>query len=98
MAEPGEKRGTRGVRRRPGGGAAATWTTPPPLGPGPLLVRAGRGADAARGRAGLAMVARTDDIAFVLLDEEPGEVLPVGRGPELPGLLKSLDKLAVRPH
>ncbi|MET7365800.1 hypothetical protein ABZS61_08200 [Streptomyces sp. NPDC005566] len=46
---------------------------------------------------GWSLVARTDDIAFVLLDEEPGEVLPVGRGPELPGLLKSLDELAVRP-
>jgi hypothetical protein len=43
------------------------------------------------------MVARTDDIAFVLLDEEPGEVLPVGRGSALPGLLEALDKLAVRP-
>jgi hypothetical protein len=43
------------------------------------------------------MVARTDDIAFVLLDEEPGEVLPVGRGPALPGLLEALEKLAVRP-
>ncbi|MFI0710279.1 hypothetical protein ACH4SK_06420 [Streptomyces inhibens] len=46
---------------------------------------------------GWSMVARTDDIAFVLLDEEPGEVHPVGRGPELPGLLSSLDELAVRP-
>ncbi|MFG2194006.1 hypothetical protein [Streptomyces sp. NPDC048639] len=46
---------------------------------------------------GWSMVARTDDIAFILLDEEPGEVLPVGRGPELPGLLKALDELAVRP-
>ncbi|MFC8225307.1 hypothetical protein [Streptomyces sp. NPDC057287] len=46
---------------------------------------------------GWSLVARTDDIAFVLLDEEPGEVLPVGRGPALPGLLKSLDELAVRP-
>ncbi|MFF8595591.1 hypothetical protein ACF061_29945 [Streptomyces sp. NPDC015220] len=46
---------------------------------------------------GWSMVARTDDIAFVLLDEEPGEVVPVGRGPELPGLLDALDKLAVRP-
>nr|AXL05939.1 hypothetical protein [uncultured bacterium] len=42
-------------------------------------------------------MARTDDIAFVLLDEEPGEVLPVGRGPELPGLLAALDSMAVRP-
>ncbi|MGW3729907.1 hypothetical protein [Streptomyces sp. NPDC000851] len=46
---------------------------------------------------GWSLVARTDDIAFVLLDEVPGEVLPVGRGPELPGLLEALDKMAVRP-
>ncbi|MFF9507737.1 hypothetical protein ACF1BU_27010 [Streptomyces sp. NPDC014724] len=46
---------------------------------------------------GWSLVARTDDIAFVLLDEEPGEVLPVGRGTELPGLLKALDEIAVRP-
>ncbi|WP_028812657.1 hypothetical protein [Streptomyces flavidovirens] len=46
---------------------------------------------------GWSVVARTDDIAFVLLDDEPGEVLPVGRGPELPGLLEALDKIAVRP-
>ncbi|WP_030147354.1 MULTISPECIES: hypothetical protein [unclassified Streptomyces] len=47
---------------------------------------------------GWSLVARTDDIAFVLLDDEPGEVLPVGRGPELPGLLAALDKMAVRPN
>ncbi|MEU1126421.1 hypothetical protein ABZ371_23350 [Streptomyces sp. NPDC005899] len=46
---------------------------------------------------GWSLVARTDDIAFVLLDEEPGEVLPIGRGAELPGLLNSLDEMAVRP-
>jgi hypothetical protein len=46
---------------------------------------------------GWSIVARTDDIAFVLLDEQPGQVVPVGRGPELPGLLEALDKLAVRP-
>ncbi|MFI8103268.1 hypothetical protein [Streptomyces sp. NPDC086023] len=46
---------------------------------------------------GWSMVARTDDIAFVLLDEEPGGVIPVGRGAELPGLLASLDEIAVRP-
>ncbi|MCX5107370.1 hypothetical protein OOK13_02285 [Streptomyces sp. NBC_00378] len=46
---------------------------------------------------GWSLVARTDDIAFILLDEEPGEVLPVGRGTELPKLLKALDTLAVRP-
>ncbi|BCL32429.1 hypothetical protein ACFFS2_20850 [Streptomyces aurantiacus] len=47
---------------------------------------------------GWSMVARTDDIAFVLLDEKPGEILPVGRGPELPGLLDALEKMAVRPN
>jgi hypothetical protein len=46
---------------------------------------------------GWSLVARTDDIAFILLDEEPGEVVPLGRGPELPGLLESLDRIAVRP-
>lgn len=46
---------------------------------------------------GWSMVARTDDIAFVLLDSEPGEVLTIGRGRELPVLLEALDKLAVRP-
>ncbi|MEV6399674.1 hypothetical protein AB0M39_33655 [Streptomyces sp. NPDC051907] len=46
---------------------------------------------------GWSMVARTDDIAFVLLDEEPREVLPVGRADQLPQLLEGLDKIAVRP-
>lgn len=46
---------------------------------------------------GWSMVARTDDIAFLLLDEEPGEVLPVGRGSELPQLLEALDEVALRP-
>jgi hypothetical protein len=46
---------------------------------------------------GWSFVARTDDMAFVLLDDEPGEVLPVGRGSELPGLLSALDAMAVRP-
>ncbi|OEU92056.1 hypothetical protein DB35_06350 [Streptomyces abyssalis] len=46
---------------------------------------------------GWSMVARTDDIAFLLLDDEPGEVLPVGRGAELPGLLEALDGMALRP-
>jgi hypothetical protein len=45
---------------------------------------------------GWSMVARTDDIAFILLDDEPGEVIPLGRGPELPGLLAALDAVAVR--
>ncbi|MFE6775820.1 hypothetical protein [Streptomyces sp. NPDC057702] len=71
--------------------------TPPP----PGRVRSAYASGAARTlRAdgpGWSLVARTDDIAFVLLDEEPGEVLPVGRGRELPGLLSALDALAVRP-
>ncbi|ARI50794.1 hypothetical protein ACWEJZ_19405 [Streptomyces bacillaris] len=46
---------------------------------------------------GWSMVARTDDMALILLDEEPGEVFPVGRGPSLPGLLEALDALAPRP-
>ncbi|MCM2389865.1 hypothetical protein [Streptomyces albipurpureus] len=46
---------------------------------------------------GWSMVARTDDMAFFLLDEEPHEVLPVSRGSELPDLLDALDLMAVRP-
>lgn len=46
---------------------------------------------------GWSFVARTDDMAFVLLDEEPNDVLPVARGPELPALLADLDAMAVRP-
>ncbi|ROQ59241.1 hypothetical protein EDD93_6631 [Streptomyces sp. 840.1] len=46
---------------------------------------------------GWSMVARTDDMAFLLLDEIPGEIMPVQRGKDLPGLLKALDALAVRP-
>jgi hypothetical protein len=43
---------------------------------------------------GWSLVARTDDMAFVLLDDEPGEVIPIGRGPRLPALLNDLDRLA----
>ncbi|MFD3946621.1 hypothetical protein [Streptomyces sp. NPDC058579] len=46
---------------------------------------------------GWSLVARTDDMAFVLLDDEPHEVLPVARGPKLPALLEALDTMAVRP-
>lgn len=45
---------------------------------------------------GWSMVARTDDIALFLLDEEPGTVIPVGRGAALPGLLTALDGLAAQ--
>lgn len=46
---------------------------------------------------GWSMVARTDDMAFILLDDLPGEILPVGRGPGLPVLLRRLDELADHP-
>lgn len=71
--------------------------TPPP----PGRIRSAGAAEGVRtlrvDGEGWSLVARTDDIAFVLLDERPGEVLPVGRGAELPGLLEALEKLAVRP-
>ncbi|MFE9403486.1 hypothetical protein ACFYNY_17095 [Streptomyces sp. NPDC006530] len=46
---------------------------------------------------GWSVVARTDDVAFVLLDECPGDVHPVARDEELPALLRSLEAMAVRP-
>ncbi len=77
--------------------ARAYVAAPPP----PGRIRSAFAADEARtlrvDGPGWSMVARTDDIAFVLLDDQPGEILPVGRGPELPGLLRSLEALAVRP-
>ncbi|MDV5142905.1 hypothetical protein R1T08_00835 [Streptomyces sp. SBC-4] len=45
---------------------------------------------------GWSFVARTDDMAFVLLDALPREVLPVARGPRLPALLDALEAMAVR--
>ncbi|MFE9450266.1 hypothetical protein [Streptomyces sp. NPDC006739] len=71
--------------------------TPPPLGRVRSSFAPGEARTLRADGPGWSMVARTDDIAFVLLDDEPGEVLPVGRGPELPGLLEALDKMAVRP-
>lgn len=46
---------------------------------------------------GWSVVARTDDVAFVLLDECPGDVHPVARDQELLALLRALDAMAVRP-
>lgn len=71
--------------------------TPPPLGRVRSSFAPGDARTLRADGPGWSLVARTDDIAFVLLDAEPGEVLPVGRGPELPGLLEALDKMAVRP-
>ncbi|WP_327313069.1 hypothetical protein [Streptomyces sp. NBC_01235] len=71
--------------------------TPPPLGRVRSSFAPGDARTLRADGPGWSLVARTDDIAFVLLDDQPGEVLPVGRGPELPGLLEALDKMAVRP-
>ncbi|MFB7285563.1 hypothetical protein [Actinacidiphila glaucinigra] len=96
----GEETGANGIHpgvRRALQAAQEYLRTPPP--PGRIRsTAAGEGVRTLRvDGEDWSLVARTDDIAFVLLDEEPGEVLPVGRGPELPGLLEALEKLAVRP-
>ncbi|MFH8466989.1 hypothetical protein [Streptomyces sp. NPDC017991] len=72
--------------------------TPPPLGRVRSSFAPGDARTLRADGPGWSLVARTDDIAFVLLDERPGEILPVGRGPALPGLLEALDKIAVRPN
>ncbi|MEV5437663.1 hypothetical protein AB0K80_16850 [Streptomyces sp. NPDC052682] len=77
--------------------ARAYLDIPPPLGRVRSSFATGDARTLRADGPGWSLVARTDDIAFVLLDEEPGEVLPVGRGPELPALLEALDKMAVRP-
>ncbi|MCG7207570.1 MULTISPECIES: hypothetical protein [Streptomyces] len=77
--------------------ARAYVDAPPPLGRVRSSFAPGDARTLRADGPGWSLVARTDDIAFVLLDEEPGEVLPVGRGSELPGLLEALDKMAVRP-
>ncbi|MDL2075227.1 hypothetical protein QNN03_02100 [Streptomyces sp. GXMU-J15] len=77
--------------------ARAYIESPPPLGRVRSAFASGEARTLRADGPGWSLVARTDDIAFVLLDDEPGEVLPVGRGPELPGLLEALDRMAVRP-
>ncbi|MEV7413876.1 hypothetical protein [Streptomyces sp. NPDC089919] len=88
--------GHEGVRRVLDEARAYTVTPPPPG-----RIRSTFGTEEARtlrvDGPGWSLVARTDDIAFVLLDEEPGGVVPIGRGSELPGLLEALEKIAVRP-
>ncbi|MDJ0463913.1 hypothetical protein [Streptomyces sp. H27-C3] len=71
--------------------------TPPPPGRVRSTFASGEARTLRADGPGWSVIARTDDIAFVLLDDEPGEVLPIGRGHELPGLLEALDKIAVRP-
>lgn len=95
--ENGQQSGRSGIRRVLA--EARTYLdSPPPLGRVRSSFASGDARTLRADGPGWSLVARTDDIAFVLLDEEPGEVLPVGRGPELPGLLDALDKIAVRPN
>ncbi|OWA26850.1 hypothetical protein [Streptomyces sp. CS057] len=85
-----------GVRRALSEATAYTRTPPPPG----RIRSSYASADARTLRVdgpGWSMVARTDDIALFLLDEEPGTVIPVGRGTALPGLLTALDGLAAQP-
>ncbi|MEW2317984.1 hypothetical protein [Streptomyces bauhiniae] len=77
--------------------ARAYIDAPPPLGRVRSSFAPGDARTLRADGPGWSIVARTDDIAFILLDTEPGQVIPVGRGPELPGLLEGLDKIAVRP-
>ncbi|QHC27164.1 hypothetical protein GR130_26120 [Streptomyces sp. GS7] len=95
FAEPGEQshKGVRRVLEE----ARGYLSEPPPPGRVRSSFAAGEARTLRVDGPGWSLVARTDDIAFVLLDDEPGEVHPVGRGPELPGLLASLDTLAARP-
>ncbi|MEQ8147884.1 hypothetical protein [Streptomyces sp. OP7] len=98
--EDGEASGTAGGHsgvRRVLAEARAYVDSPPPLGRVRSSFAPGGARTLRADGPGWSLVARTDDIAFVLLDDEPGEVLPVGRGPELPGLLEALDQMAVRP-
>ncbi|WP_097886713.1 hypothetical protein [Streptomyces sp. st140] len=82
-----------GVRRALSEATAYTKTPPPPG-----RIRSSYASGDARtlrvDGPGWSMVARTDDIALFLLDEEPGTVIPVGRGTSLPGLLMALDGMA----
>ncbi|MFK0132045.1 hypothetical protein ACIQRZ_16985 [Streptomyces rubiginosohelvolus] len=84
-----------GVRRALSEATAYTKTPPPPG-----RIRSSYASGDARtlrvDGPGWSMVARTDDIALFLLDEEPGTVIPVGRGTSLPGLLMTLDGMAAQ--
>ncbi|MGQ4727557.1 hypothetical protein ACUN3E_07825 [Streptomyces sp. Ju416(a)] len=84
-----------GVRRALSEATAYTKTPPPPGRIRSSYASAGVRTLRVDGP-GWSMVARTDDIALFLLDEEPGTVIPVGRGTSLPGLLTALDGLAAQ--
>ncbi|WP_246212520.1 hypothetical protein [Streptomyces abyssomicinicus] len=91
-----------GAPSRPGvrrvlGEARAYLGSPPPLGRIRTFLADGDARTVRADGPGWSLVARTDDIAFLLLDDEPGEIIPVGRGPELPTLLMGLADLAVVP-
>ncbi|MBY8882790.1 hypothetical protein K7862_34915 [Streptomyces sp. PLK6-54] len=72
--------------------AEAYVRTPPP----PGRVRLAYGSVRADGP-GWSLVGRADDMAFALLDDVPGEILPIGRGPSLPVLMEALGRLASAP-
>ncbi|CAM5310475.1 hypothetical protein SVIOM74S_01316 [Streptomyces violarus] len=93
LGDPGRRRrcGRRSGRRREGQqghsgirrvlAEARTYIdSPPPLGRVRSSFAPGDARTLRADGPGWSLVARTDDIAFVLLDEEPGEILPVGRG------------------
>ncbi|MGW7518054.1 hypothetical protein ACWGJ2_20955 [Streptomyces sp. NPDC054796] len=97
FVDPGAGEGSDGSVRRVLDEVRAYLEEPPPPGRVRSAFASGESRTLRADGPGWSMVARTDDIAFLLLDDEPGEVLPVGRGPELPGLLEALDGIAVRP-
>ncbi|WNI20650.1 hypothetical protein [Streptomyces sp. ITFR-16] len=93
----GETAGTHPGVRRALAEAHAYLDAPPPPGRVRSSFASGEARMIRADGPGWSMVARTDDIAFLLLDEVPGEIMPVGRGTELPKLLDALDALAGRP-
>ncbi|MGW1141578.1 hypothetical protein ACWD6S_29645, partial [Streptomyces zhihengii] len=94
---PGGRRGCRSARGRTGREARAYAEAVPPPGRVRSAFAPGGARTIRADGPGWSMVARTDDMAFVLLDDEPCEVIPVERGPELEALLDVLEKVAVHP-
>lgn len=77
--------------------ARAYGDTPPPPGRVRSAFAPGGARTIRADGPGWSLVARTDDMAFVLLDDEPCEVIPVPRGPQLAALLDALEKIALHP-